>query len=226
MCGRYELHSHPTVIALQFGLSAVPELAPRYNIAPQTPVPVVRLDARGARELVLLRWGLIPFWAKDAAIGSRMINARSESVASKPAFRQPFRRHRCLLPADGFYEWTGAAGRRQPVWIGASDHRLLGLAGLYDTWRDPGGATVESCTILTTAANALVAPLHDRMPVIIRPDDYARWLGGSAEAAAALLAPLPADALRSHRVSARVNSVRNADAALIEPQAAPGDAGP
>lgn len=217
MCGRYELHSHPSVIALQFGLTATPALAPRYNIAPQTQVAVVRLDAGGTRELGLLRWGLIPFWAKDPSIGGRMINARSETVASKPAFRQPFRRHRCLLPADGFYEWAGGAGRRQPVWIGAADGRVLGLAGLYDVWHDPAGAPVESCTILTAPANALVAPIHDRMPVVIRPDDYERWLRGSPDDAAGLLAPCPPEALRSHPVSARVNSVRNDDPALIEP---------
>jgi putative SOS response-associated peptidase YedK len=217
MCGRYELHSHPTVIALQFGLARPPELAARYNIAPQQQVPVVRQDAAGERELVSMRWGLVPFWAKDADIGARTINARSETVAEKPAFRNAFRRHRCLLPADGFYEWAKQRVRKQPVRVHRADGRLLGLAGLWERWRGPDGVELETCTILTTGANALVAPVHDRMPVIVDPADYECWLRGSADEAAALLRPAPAGELALHPVSLAVNNVRNDAPALIEP---------
>ena len=144
MCGRYELHSHPAAIALAFGLAHPPDVHARYNIAPMTDVPIVRVNAEGQRELVRVRWGLVPRWAKDPSIGTRMINARGETVADKPSFRMPFRRHRCLLPANGFYEWrTPAAGagepqRKQPLHIGMADGSLFGLAGLYERWRGDG----------------------------------------------------------------------------------------
>ena len=150
---------------------------PRYNIAPMTEVPIVRVNAEGQRELVRMRWGLVPRWAKDPSIGARMINARGETIADKPSFQMPYRRHRCLLPADGFYEWqappratgAGEAARKQPLHIGMADGSLFGLAGLYERWRSEDGKVLDTCTIVTTAANALLAPIHDRMPLIVRP---------------------------------------------------------
>lgn len=218
MCGRYELHSHPMVLALQFGLGAsLPDLVARYNIAPQTDVPIVRIAANGERELVRVRWGLVPFWAKEASIGAKMINARGETVREKPAFRNAFRRQRCLIPADAFYEWARTATRKQPWRFHAPDGALLGFAGLWEHWRDPDGRNLETCAIVTTGANAVVAPVHDRMPVIVPRERYHDWLGASVEAAAALIGPCPESMLAGHPVSMRVNSSRSDDAALIEP---------
>jgi putative SOS response-associated peptidase YedK len=176
----------------------------------------VRRASNGRVELVEVRWGLVPRWAKDPSIGARMINARAETVVEKPAFRNAFRRHRCLLPADGFYEWKALAGGKQPVHIGMKDGRPFGLAGLYERWLAPDGAVLDTCTIVTTDANALLRPLHDRMPVIIAPSEYARWLDPANEPTD-LLAPYPPDAMTWHPVSARVNAVRNDDPSLIEP---------
>lgn len=218
MCGRYELHAHPAAIALAFGLEHPPQLRARYNIAPTQDVPVVRLSPAGAREIVQVRWGLVPRWAKDPSIGQRMINARGETVASKPAFRNAFRRHRCLVPANGFYEWmAGSDGRKQPLWIGMRDGGLFGFAGLLERWLDPDGHPLDSCTILTTQANALIARLHDRMPVIVAPDDYARWLDPDDPAPSELVKPYDPARMRFHPVSTRVNSVRHDDASCIEP---------
>lgn len=217
MCGRYELHAHPAAIALAFGLEHPPALRPRYNIAPTQDVPVVRLNAAGARELAQVRWGLVPRWAKDPSIGQRMINARGETVATKPAFRNAFRRHRCLVPANGFYEWKATDdGRKQPLWIGMQDHALLAFAGLFERWLDPEGHPLDTCTILTTQANALIARLHDRMPVIVAPEDYARWLDPDDANPADVIKPFDGRRMTYWAVSARVNSVRHDDASLIE----------
>ena len=238
MCGRYELHSNPAAIALAFGLAHRPEIAPRYNIAPTDDVPIVRVGNDGERELVRMRWGLVPRWAKDPSIGSRMINARGETLADKQSFRTAYRRHRCLLPADGFYEWRpaahGSAGgepaRRQPQRIGMADGSLFGLAGIYERWLSEEGEVIDSCAIVTTDANALLMPIHDRMPVIIPPEHYARWLDPANAEVADLIAPYPANAMTYHPVSTRVNSVRHDDVSLIEPvtqpEAEPEDAEP
>jgi putative SOS response-associated peptidase YedK len=216
MCGRYELHTHPAALALAFGLAAPPDLAPRYNIAPTQQVPIVRQNAVGTRELVEVRWGLVPRWAKDPSIGARLINARAETAAERPAFSNAFRRHRCLLPADGFYEWKTTQQGKQPVRVAMKNGEPLGLAGLYERWLAPDGEVLDSCTILTTPANALLAGVHDRMPVIIAPQDYARWLDPAANEVADLLAPYPAEAMTWYPISMRVNAVRNDDATLIE----------
>ena len=217
MCGRYELHSHPAAIALAFGLRAPPALAPRYNIAPTQQVPIVRRAADGGNELVEVRWGLVPRWARDPSIGAHMINARAETLVEKRAFRNAFRRHRCLLPADGFYEWKTAPAGKQPMHVGMKDRQPFGLAGLYERWLAPDGAVVDSCTIITCDANALLRPLHDRMPVIIPPEDYGRWLDPANSDVTDLLAPYPAGAMTWHPVSARVNAVRNDDPSLVVP---------
>lgn len=219
MCGRYELHSHPDVIALQFGLAVVPPMQPHYNIAPQQMVPVVRLNRAGERELAIMRWGLVPYWSKDPKMGARMINARAETVVEKPAYRDAFRRHRCLVPADAFFEWLPAGPRKQPMRLHRSDGALLGIAGLYDRWRAPDGSELVTCTLLTTRATGVAARIHERMPVIVASSDYQRWLEGAPEAAAELLqSPVEPD-LDAHPVSLRVNDVRNDDPGLIEPTA-------
>ncbi len=229
MCGRYELHASPAAIALAFGLAHPPDVHARYNVAPMTDVPIVRVNAEGKRELVRMRWGLVPRWAKDPSIGNRLINARGETIADKPSFTMPFRRHRCLLPADGFYEWaaTGGGGRKQPLRIAMKDGALFGMGGLYERWLSPEGEVLDTCTIITTPANELVAPAHDRMPMIVAPDDYARWLDPAHADVADLIAPYPSEAMTSHPVSPRVNNVRHDDATLIEPtEPMPPDAEP
>ena len=226
MCGRYELHSNPAAIALAFGLAHPPYVDPHYNIAPTNDVPIVRVGNDGGRELVRMRWGLVPRWAKDPSIGARMINARGETLAEKQSFRTAYRRHRCLLPADGFYEWRtvahapGETARRQPLHIGMADGSLFGLAGIYERWLSEEGEVLDSCAIVTAEANALLVPIHDRMPVIIAPEHYVRWLDPANAEVADLIAPYPPDAMAYHPVSTRVNSVRHDDPSLIESVAA------
>jgi putative SOS response-associated peptidase YedK len=217
MCGRYELHTHPTAIALAFGLAHPPALAARYNIAPMQNVPIIRQNAHGERELVQVRWGLVPRWAKDPAIGARMINARAETVADRPAFRNAYARHRCLIPADGFYEWRKVAVGKQPMRVARADGQPFGMAGLYERWLSPDGDVLDTCTILTTQANELLRPIHDRMPVIVPPEHYARWLDAAGAEVSDLFTSYPDVRLRVHPVSPRVNAVRNDDPGLIEP---------
>jgi putative SOS response-associated peptidase YedK len=218
MCGRYELHSHPAAIALAFGLAAPPDVHPHYNIAPMTDVPIVRLSADGSRELVRMRWGMVPRWAKDPSIGAKMINARGETIQDKPSFRTAYRRHRCLIPADGFYEWmsAGTPPRKQPVHVGMKDASLFAFGGLFERWRSDADEVLDTCTIVTTEANSLLAGVHVRMPMIVAPENYARWLDPGNAEVADLIAPYPSEAMTFYPVSTRVNNVRHDDAALIE----------
>lgn len=217
MCGRYELSSHPAAIALAFGLAHTPDLAARYNIAPTQRVPIVRLDAAGKRELVQVRWGLVPRWAKDPSIGARLINARAETIAQKAAFRAAYARHRCLVPATGFYEWQPRPGGKQPLHIGMPDDAPFGMAGLFERWRSDDGEVLDTCTIITTDANEALRPIHDRMPAIIPPERHARWLDAANADAAGLLVPWSGTPLRVYPVSTRVNRVENDDAGVREP---------
>jgi putative SOS response-associated peptidase YedK len=220
MCGRFALFATGEEIAGQFGVEVSHELYPRFNIAPTQPVAAVRLAAAtGARELTYFRWGLIPSWAKDPNIGSRMINARSESAAEKPSFRAAFKRRRCLIPASGFYEWQQLGDRKQPIFIHAGDESLLGLAGLWELWQSSDGSAVETCTILTTEPNELMAPIHNRMPVIIAAEDYSMWLdpGPQPQDALHLMRPYPAGEMEAYPVSTAVNNPRNDAAACVEP---------
>jgi putative SOS response-associated peptidase YedK len=223
MCGRFTLTDPDPEVAVQFGLAEMPALEPRYNIAPTQPVAAVRVVAEAAaRELVLLRWGLIPFWAKDPEIGARLINARAETVAEKPAFRDAFKRRRCLVVADGFYEWQKQEGKKQPFYIRLRAGRPFAFAGLWERWRAADASIVESCTLLTTGPNELMRPLHNRMPVILRPGDYELWLDpavGQAELLQPLLVPYPAEEMEAYPVSRRVNSPDNDDPACVEPLA-------
>ncbi|MEP0772867.1 MAG: SOS response-associated peptidase [Acidobacteriota bacterium] len=218
MCGRFSFASPPEVVAEVFGLDEVPALEPRHNVAPTQPVAAVRRED-GRRRLVFLRWGLIPAWAKDPAMGNRLINARAETVMERPAFRSAFRARRCLVLADGFYEWARHGGAKQPYFITFKDRRPFALAGLWERWAGTG-QSVESCAILTTAPNEVVAPLHDRMPVILPPPAFDLWLDpavGQPERLRQLLRPHPAAGMVAWPVSPRVNSPRVDDPSCREP---------
>ena len=221
MCGRYTLKAGRETIAEHFDIPEVPEfLEPRYNIAPSQPVPVVRLDEGGGRGLALLRWGLIPRWSSEPKVSFSNINARAETVAKSPAFRSAYRSRRCLMPADGFYEWRVVApGQRQPFFFRAADGGPLTFAALYDVWRNPDEPDADplwSCTILTTCANDDVAFLHDRMPVLLTPERWEAWLAPDTDPEALLTAP-PGGTLVSHPVSDAVSNVRNNGPQLIDP---------
>lgn len=217
MCGRVTLTSSAREIAEQFALDATlaaERLAPRYNVAPGQDVATVREDADGRRVLDFERWGLVPHWARDPSIGGRLINARAETVATKPAFRDAFLRRRCLVPVDGFYEWSGTGASRRPWLFRRPDRRLLAIAGLYERWHGAGGEVVDTCTLITTDANATLAGFHDRMPVILAPEDYGRWLDRDLrdpDSLQPLLAPCPEPWLEPAPVSTRINDVRNDD---------------
>ena len=216
MCGRYELHTHPAAMALAFGLPIFPDLPPRYNVAPSQTLPVVRVDGGGKRELAMMKWGLIPHWAKDKAIAYKTINARAETVATAPAFRDAFKRHRCLIPATGFYEWKKVGAGKQPYRISMIDDAPFAFASLWSSWKNSGGEWTETYTIVTTTPNALTAKVHNRMPVILAAGDYARWLDVALPDATALLQPYPADEMKAYPVSTRVNAPKNDDATLID----------
>jgi putative SOS response-associated peptidase YedK len=220
MCGRFVLTTPADAIAAEFGAEAGGlVLTPRYNIAPMQEVVVVR-STDGVRRLSVLRWGLIPAWAKDPSIASRMINARSETAASKPSFRDAMKKRRCIVPASGFYEWRKEGTRKQPWYFRSRDpRRSLAIAAVWERWRDPEGQLVETCCLLTTGANAICAPVHDRMPVLLDPAGVERWLDASLTSAddlAELLTPAPEDRLGAHAVSTAVNSVRNDDARNVD----------
>ncbi len=203
-----------------FGLELAGELSPRYNIAPSQPVAAVRAGEGGARELTLLQWGLIPSWAKDPAIGSRMINARAETAAEKPSFRAAMKRRRCLIPASGFYEWARVGAAKQPFFIRMKEGRPFALAGLWEQWCGEDGSELETCAILTTSPNEMAAKIHPRMPVIIAPGDYGRWMDPANEKPGTLeplLRPYPAGEMEAHTVSRHVNNPRNDEPACIEP---------
>lgn len=227
MCGRYtQLRSWSELVDLYriTGNPTPPNLAARYNIAPTQSVPIVRHgggDDPAGRELAMVRWGLIPFWAKDASMGTKTINARAETAADKPAFRAAFRRRRCLVVADGFYEWQSRGGRKQPYYITLTGDGVFAFAGLWECWRNPAGESIESCTIIVTAAASLSA-IHDRMPVILQAGAFETWLDPTlpAERAQAMLAPFEG-ALTIHPVSTRVNAVRNDDAECLAPLTGP-----
>ena len=221
MCGRFALIVDASVLADVFHVDPPHELSPRFNIAPTQDIPVVRTGRDQTRECVLLRWGLIPAWAKDQSIGARMINARGETVADKPSFRAAVKSRRCLIPASGFFEWARVGDRKQPHYIHFEDDRVFAFAGLWERWTR-GGDPIESCTIITTSPNDLVAPLHDRMPVILPSERHEEWLAPEAldpARLAGLLAPHPAQGMEAFPVSRHVNRPANDDPRCIEPVA-------
>jgi putative SOS response-associated peptidase YedK len=220
MCGRYALTDLKALLKEdRFQLEMFPpNLSPRYNIAPSQSVPAILNQA--PRQLQLVRWGLIPSWAKDPAIGYRMINARAETLAEKPAFRRPLQRQRCLIPADGFYEWQRLETRKVPHWITLTSGEVFAFAGLWDTWTDPKTNTaMTSCTIITTAPNRLLASIHDRMPVILPRESEAAWLSDalSPEQARTLLKPYLATQMKALPVSTLVNSPSSDTPEVLQP---------
>lgn len=221
MCGRFTLSSKGDEVALLFDLQEIPQLPLRYNIAPTQETAVVRVERPGEpRRLDLLRWGLIPYWAKEASIGNRMINARSEGVADKPAYKWSFRKQRCLVPTDGFYEWKKEVGGKQPYLIRRKDGKPFAFAGLWARWKDPERGPLDTFTILTTSPSELIRPLHDRMPVILEPKDFDLWLDPAIEdreRLQPLLAPFDSQQMETFPVSRAVNSPANDTAECIEP---------
>jgi putative SOS response-associated peptidase YedK len=218
MCGRFTLRTPKERIKREFQLQEEPFVEARYNIAPTQNVLAVRQSTDG-REAVELKWGLIPSWAKDASMGARLINARSETVTEKPSFREAFKRRRVIIPADGIYEWRRAGGSKQPYFFHMRDDRVFGFAGLWDKWRDEEGEVIESCTILTTEANEVFRAVHDRMPVILHPDAYNEWLSDDPRGVSALkelLHSYPSSEMVTYPVSSRVNSPQNQGEDLIK----------
>jgi putative SOS response-associated peptidase YedK len=221
MCGRYAILSAPEAIRALFAFQERPHFPPRYNVAPSQPIPIVRLN-EGQRQFALVRWGLIPAWVKDPRAFSLLIIARGESVNDKVAFRNAMRRRRCLIPADGFYEWKREGNRTRPYFVRRRDRKPLAFAGLWETWIGPNGEEMESAAVVTTAANRTVAAVHDRMPVIVPPEAFDFWLDCTkvdAQTASALIAPAPENLLEVYEVSPAVNRTANDSPTLVEPLA-------
>jgi putative SOS response-associated peptidase YedK len=219
MCGRYVIKTPPALMRSTLGYAEQPNFPARYNVAPTQPIPVVRVD-NGRRSFALLRWGFIPSWVKDPRDFSLLINARADTVLDKPAFRNAMRRRRCLIPADGFYEWTQRGERRRPFYAAAKG--VVAFAGLWEPWMGPNGEEMETACIITTSANRTLHALHDRMPVVIAPEAFDLWLDCAnveADTAASLLVPAPDDLFEAYAVSSAVNRTANDSPALIEPLA-------
>ncbi|MFO0998164.1 MAG: SOS response-associated peptidase [Alphaproteobacteria bacterium] len=223
MCGRYSITTPVDALQKLFDFAdPAPSLAPRYNLAPGQDAPVLRLDSTlptPRRRLVMLRWGLVPAWAKDARAGDGMINARGETVDERPTFRAAFQKRRCLVLADGFYEWQGAAGRRVPYRIEFEGRRPFAMAGLWESWTGPEGVALETFAIVTTDANRALAPIHHRMPVIVPPWAQPAWLGEEAADAAhlkALLRPYEEDDMIAYQISPRINKAAVDDPSVLE----------
>jgi len=220
MCGRFVLENTPEQLMKVYRLSSRPDLSPRYNITPSQQIAVVRQQNGGDREMVMMQWGLIPSWAKDPAIGYKMINARSETAHEKPSFKQALRSRRCIVPVSGFYEWEKKGKEKIPHYIHLRDGDIMSLAGLWETWKSPEGERLETCTILTTAANSLLKPLHDRMPVVLHNEEFNLWFNRDVDdinLLAELFHSYPSDRLEEHIVSKKVNSPSNDSPECIVP---------
>jgi putative SOS response-associated peptidase YedK len=219
MCGRFVITSPPAALRQIFGYSEQPNFPPRFNIAPTQPIPVIIIE-NGLRHFRLMRWGLLPSWVKDPRKFTLLINARSETVREKPAFKNAIKRRRCLIPADGYYEWHTSEDRKRPYFIHRSDGMPMGFAGLVETWMGPNGEELDTVAIVTAAASADLAVLHHRVPVSIRPGDFERWLdcrGDDAEDVMNLLTAPHEGEFAWHEISTRVNRVANDDAQLVLP---------
>ena len=218
MCGRFAQKSPAKKVAEKFKVEEVPPLAERFNVAPTQDVLTVR-EASAGREATFLKWGLVPHWAKDPAIGNKLINARAETVTEKPSYREAFTRRRCLIPLDGFYEWSRRGERKRPFYFRMRDGEPFAVAGLWERW-EGDGRSLETCTLLTTEANTLLAPYHERMPVILRPEDYDLWLDAEVrrvELLRPLLRPYTHGEMSAYAVSLLVNSPSNDDPRCVEP---------
>ena len=227
MCARYVITSPADAVRALFAYDELPDFPPRYNVAPTQPIPIVRLH-NGKRSFGLVRWGLIPAWVKDPKTFSLLVNARGEFVLNKPSFRNAMRRRRCLVPADGFYEWQDGTPRR-PYFVRAKSGGPIAFAGLWETWTGPNGEEVDTAAIITTTANRLLAAVHGRMPVIVPPEAFDLWLDCAkvdATTAAALIVPAPEHLLECHEVSPAVNRAANDEARLIEPTSSALDTAP
>ena len=232
MCGRYTIIASPEALRALFRYEEQPNFPPRYNVAPTQPIAIVRL-VDGKRHFALVRWGLLPSWVKDPKTFTLLINARGESAAEKPAFRAAMKRRRCLIPADGFYEWQAAGDRKRPFYVHAKSGAPLAFAGLWETWTGPNGEELETAAIVTTTANRTLKPIHERMPVIVPPEGFDLWLDAAnvdATTAAALIAPAPDNLLEAYEISTAVNRTANDNPKLLEPvgpnQPAPEPAAP
>jgi putative SOS response-associated peptidase YedK len=222
MCGRYTVTSNPEALRALFGYEEQPNFPPRYNIAPTQPIAIVRL-VDGKRRFALVRWGLLPSWVKDPKTFTLLINARGETVCGKPAYRAAMKRRRCLIPADGFYEWQKAGDRKRPFYVHATSGEPLAFAGLWETWTGPNGEELETGTIVTTAANGTLKPIHERMPVIVPREAFDLWLNCNevdAKTAEALIAPAPEGMLEAYEISTAVNRTANDNPKLLEPAGA------
>lgn len=219
MCGRYTITCPPEQIRVEFGVDAPAGYEPRYNVAPRQPVPVIGRDAGGARRAAMVLWGLVPHWSRSPTHVRRTINARAESLLERATFREPFLERRCLVLADGFYEWRRDPTGRQPFRFYLRSGRPFAFAGLWDRWREPDGGSLFSCAIVTTDASTVVAPVHERMPVILTPDEREVWLDPETpvERLQAMLRPYARGDLTANQVSRRVNSVDNDSPECIEP---------
>lgn len=220
MCGRFDLHIPRELLERIFGAPFLHDIQPHYNIAPSQQIVVVRTDQEGNRQFAFLKWGLIPYWTKDPSIGSKMINARSETVDVKPAFRNSLKHRRCIIPANGFYEWEEVEGKKKPLYVKMKDDSPMLFAGIWDHWKSSEGNEIESCTILTTNSNELIKPLHDRMPLILEAGDVNLWLDTQVtdpEKLKLLLVPYPSEKMGMFPVSEIVNSPRNDNPECILP---------
>ncbi len=219
MCSRFTLISKPALVAREFGLKEIDDFPPRYNIAPTQPVGIIRTGYNGAREFSLVRWGLIPDWVKDPGDFTTLINARAETLSEKPSFRNALKYRRCLFPINGFYEWSGPKGNRQPYYISNEEECPVGIAGLWENWMGAEGSEMESAAIITTSANQDISPVHKRMPVVIYRADYEAWLNcsdGTSVNALPLLRPARTGFFKLKKVSTRVNSPANSGPELLQ----------
>jgi putative SOS response-associated peptidase YedK len=221
MCSRYFLDADGNIIAYTFQVPVHDRIRKRFNIAPTQEAPVIRAAGNGTREVALLRWGLVPFWAKDVSMGNKLINARCETVAEKPAFRSAFKSRRCVIPASGFFEWTGEPRRRVPHAITLEGRPLVPFAGLWESWKDAAGEPIETYTIITTPANRFMTGMHDRMPAILEHADIDTWMSGSPEDAWKLIRPCADEPMREREVSRALNSstFESDDALSLDPEA-------
>lgn len=220
MCGRFVLEYPPEKLQEAFSLVTVPDLRPRYNIAPTQQVAIIRKHNNDQNELARLKWGLVPSWAKNPAIGSKLINARSETLADKPSFKHAFRYRRCVIPATGFYEWEKKEGQKVPHYFYCKQNKLMILAGIWDSWASPDGSYLESCAILTTEGNSIIQPFHHRMPVILDDKAVERWLkcdSFNKTELLGLLRPFPSEYMAEHVVSQNVNSPKNDNPECVLP---------
>ncbi len=217
MCGRYALNATPDELVTRFGLDECADFSPRYNIPPGTDIPVIRQSPEGKRVLHLLHWGLVSHWAKDPGIGAKLNNARGESVSEKPSFRDAFKRRRCLIPMSGFYEWKAEGKIKQPYYLSAKSVEPLAMGGLWESWKAQDGTILRTVCVMTTSPNAVMEPIHDRMSVIVTPEQWQSWLSGMPEEVARMVAPYRYGELQAWPVSRRVSKTQDDDAGLIEP---------